>query len=80
MVFSVKVPAFPILERGLFPNIFNLATNAIIKANATCGQEGPESYCKLVEHVFLRFVFQGSFQPESSRVEEFTLGFQAAAV
>ncbi|KRZ89656.1 Laminin subunit alpha-2 [Trichinella sp. T8] len=40
--------------RGLFPNIFNLATNAIITANATCGESGPENYCKLVEHVFMR--------------------------
>ncbi|KFD56293.1 hypothetical protein M513_02748 [Trichuris suis] len=40
--------------RGLFPNIFNLATNAIVYANATCGQLGPENYCKLVEHVFMR--------------------------
>ncbi|XP_078659257.1 laminin subunit alpha-2-like [Branchiostoma floridae x Branchiostoma belcheri] len=36
---------------GLFPLIFNLATNAKITANATCGLNGPENYCKLVEHV-----------------------------
>uniref|UniRef100_A0A915E1R2 Laminin subunit alpha n=1 Tax=Ditylenchus dipsaci TaxID=166011 RepID=A0A915E1R2_9BILA len=41
-------------EKGLFPNIFNLATHAEIRATATCGQHGPEYYCKLVEHVFLR--------------------------
>ncbi|VDP04309.1 unnamed protein product [Soboliphyme baturini] len=40
--------------RGLFPNIFNLATNAIITANATCGETAAENYCKLVEHVFMR--------------------------
>lgn len=44
-------------ERGLFPSVNNLALNAIISANATCGESGPEVYCKLVEHVFMRFVF-----------------------
>lgn len=39
---------------GLFPSIFNLATNAIIVANATCGEIGPEVYCKLVEHGVLK--------------------------
>ncbi|XP_067120373.1 laminin subunit alpha lam-3-like [Centruroides vittatus] len=39
---------------GLFPSIFNLATNAIIIANATCGEIGPEVYCKLVEHGILK--------------------------
>ncbi|XP_076014482.1 laminin subunit alpha-1 [Genypterus blacodes] len=38
-------------ERGLFPAIFNLASNAIITSNATCGDPEPEVYCKLVEHV-----------------------------
>uniref|UniRef100_A0AC35FYQ3 Uncharacterized protein n=1 Tax=Panagrolaimus sp. PS1159 TaxID=55785 RepID=A0AC35FYQ3_9BILA len=41
-------------ERGLFPNIFNLATHADIRSTATCGQHNPEYYCKLVEHVFAR--------------------------
>uniref|UniRef100_H2ZS58 Laminin subunit alpha-1 n=1 Tax=Latimeria chalumnae TaxID=7897 RepID=H2ZS58_LATCH len=36
---------------GLFPAILNLASNAKISANATCGEFGPEMYCKLVEHV-----------------------------
>lgn len=40
-----------LLEKGLFPNIFNLATHAGIHATSTCGQYGPEYYCKLVEHV-----------------------------
>ena len=43
-------------ETGLFPHIFNLATNAIIEATATCGDSGPETYCKLVEHVFMRCI------------------------
>ncbi|XP_055022543.1 laminin subunit alpha-1 [Boleophthalmus pectinirostris] len=38
-------------ERGLFPAILNLASNAEISANATCGDSEPEVYCKLVEHV-----------------------------
>ncbi|CAK5077503.1 unnamed protein product [Meloidogyne enterolobii] len=41
-------------EKGLFPSIFNLATHAEIRASSTCGQNGPDYYCKLVEHVFLR--------------------------
>ncbi|XP_055466158.1 laminin subunit alpha-1 [Psammomys obesus] len=38
-------------QRGLFPAILNLATNARISTNATCGEKGPEMFCKLVEHV-----------------------------
>ncbi|XP_014912106.1 laminin subunit alpha-1 isoform X1 [Poecilia latipinna] len=38
-------------HRGLFPAIFNLANNAEISSNATCGDPEPEVYCKLVEHV-----------------------------
>ncbi|NWS67194.1 LAMA2 protein, partial [Crotophaga sulcirostris] len=36
---------------GLFPAVLNLATNAVITTNATCGEKGREMYCKLVEHV-----------------------------
>lgn len=36
---------------GLFPAIFNLASNAVISSNATCGDPQAEVYCKLVEHV-----------------------------
>ncbi|KAM6915638.1 laminin subunit alpha-2 isoform 3-T3 [Xenentodon cancila] len=38
-------------QRGLFPAVLNLATMADITANATCGSNGPEMFCKLVEHV-----------------------------
>ncbi|XP_073431896.1 laminin subunit alpha-2 isoform X2 [Dendrobates tinctorius] len=38
-------------QRGLFPAVLNLASNAIITANATCGENGAEMFCKLVEHV-----------------------------
>ncbi|XP_039074653.1 laminin subunit alpha-1 isoform X2 [Hyaena hyaena] len=38
-------------QRGLFPAILNLASNAHISTNATCGERGPEMSCKLVEHV-----------------------------
>uniref|UniRef100_A0AC35TJJ8 Laminin subunit alpha-2 n=1 Tax=Rhabditophanes sp. KR3021 TaxID=114890 RepID=A0AC35TJJ8_9BILA len=40
--------------RGLFPTIFNLAKNAKITATSTCGERGPESFCKLVEHIMGR--------------------------
>ncbi|MGH0167527.1 UNVERIFIED_CONTAM: hypothetical protein FKN15_052759, partial [Acipenser sinensis] len=39
------------LPTGLFPAILNLASNAEITANASCGESGPEMFCKLVEHV-----------------------------
>ncbi|KAM6406959.1 laminin subunit alpha-2 isoform 4-T4 [Pluvialis apricaria] len=38
-------------KEGLFPAVLNLATNALITTNATCGEKGREMYCKLVEHV-----------------------------
>ncbi|XP_055037654.2 laminin subunit alpha-1 [Misgurnus anguillicaudatus] len=38
-------------QRGLFPAILNLASNAEITTNATCGEPVPEMYCQLVEHV-----------------------------
>lgn len=31
---------------GLFPSTFNVATKAEVFANATCGEEGPETFCK----------------------------------
>lgn len=31
--------------------MLNLASNAVITTNATCGERGPEMFCKLVEHV-----------------------------
>uniref|UniRef100_A0A672TFA1 Laminin subunit alpha-1 n=1 Tax=Strigops habroptila TaxID=2489341 RepID=A0A672TFA1_STRHB len=37
--------------KSLFPAILNLASNAHISTNATCGEKGPEMFCKLVEHV-----------------------------
>uniref|UniRef100_A0A4W5KBC8 Laminin subunit alpha 2 n=1 Tax=Hucho hucho TaxID=62062 RepID=A0A4W5KBC8_9TELE len=39
------------LPSGLFPAVLNLASMAEISTNATCGETGPEMYCKLVEHV-----------------------------
>uniref|UniRef100_A0A4W3J550 Laminin subunit alpha-1 n=1 Tax=Callorhinchus milii TaxID=7868 RepID=A0A4W3J550_CALMI len=45
------VEFFPPLCAGLFPAILNLASNAMISTNATCGENGPEMFCKLVEHV-----------------------------
>uniref|UniRef100_A0A8C3QB86 Laminin subunit alpha-1 n=1 Tax=Geospiza parvula TaxID=87175 RepID=A0A8C3QB86_GEOPR len=38
-------------NKSLFPAILNLASNAHISTNATCGEKGPEMFCKLVEHV-----------------------------
>ncbi|KAK5850322.1 hypothetical protein PBY51_014581 [Eleginops maclovinus] len=43
-------------QRGLFPAILNLASNAVISSNATCGDPEPEVYCKLVEHVPRRLI------------------------
>ena len=40
-----------IADEGLFPHVFNLASRATITTNATCGERGPETFCRLVEHV-----------------------------
>ncbi|KAH0999181.1 hypothetical protein HUJ05_003249, partial [Dendroctonus ponderosae] len=34
---------------GLWPSVFNLATKAVISANATCGVHGREEFCRLTE-------------------------------
>lgn len=34
---------------GLWPSVFNLATKALIKANATCGERGREEFCRMTE-------------------------------
>ncbi|KYB27445.1 Laminin subunit alpha-1-like Protein [Tribolium castaneum] len=34
---------------GLWPSSFNLATKAIISANATCGENGREEFCRMLE-------------------------------
>ncbi|VDI10069.1 laminin, alpha 1/2 [Mytilus galloprovincialis] len=39
--------------KALFPDILNLATRSNITTNATCGLQGKEKFCKLVEHVKL---------------------------
>ncbi|KAI4488122.1 hypothetical protein M0804_004970 [Polistes exclamans] len=31
---------------GLFPSTFNVAAKAEIFVNATCGEDGPETFCK----------------------------------
>lgn len=31
---------------GIFPSTFNVAAKADIFVNATCGEEGPETFCK----------------------------------
>lgn len=40
-------------NQGLFPYILNLAERSRITTNATCGEDRPEYFCKLVEHVDL---------------------------
>lgn len=35
---------------GLWPSIFNLATKAEISVNATCGQNGREEFCRMIEN------------------------------
>ena len=47
----VNLAFFVLTDSGLFPVVFNLATRAIITSNATCGEDGPEQFCRLVEHV-----------------------------
>ncbi|XP_064625988.1 laminin subunit alpha lam-3-like [Lineus longissimus] len=45
-----------VADSGLFPVVFNLATDAYITTNATCGENGREMYCKLVDHVIKKRV------------------------
>ena len=47
MLLRSSLPIFT----GLFPVIFNLAKDAKISVNATCGETKNETYCRLVEHV-----------------------------
>ena len=42
-------------QRPLFPVIFNLAAHSRVWTNATCGMERPEVYCRLVEHVLMKY-------------------------
>ncbi|KAJ3653214.1 hypothetical protein Zmor_012478 [Zophobas morio] len=37
------------MNSGLWPSSFNLATKAIISANATCGENGREEFCRMME-------------------------------
>lgn len=39
------------VSRGLFPEIFNLASKAEIVSNATCGERGPETFCRLAQWI-----------------------------
>nr|XP_039257196.1 laminin subunit alpha-1-like isoform X3 [Styela clava] len=50
---EIIMPMFPNAgsNEGLYPSMVNLAAQARIVANATCGENGPEQFCKLVEHV-----------------------------
>lgn len=35
---------------GLWPSVFNLATKALIMANATCGERGKEEFCRIMDN------------------------------
>nr|XP_023652916.1 laminin subunit alpha-2 isoform X2 [Paramormyrops kingsleyae] len=50
-VVSLIWPFSQAQQRGLFPAVLNLASMSQISTNATCGETGPEMFCKLVEHV-----------------------------
>ncbi|GAB0100124.1 laminin subunit alpha-1 [Sergentomyia squamirostris] len=41
-------------DGGLWPSVFNVALNSSIAVNATCGQNGREEYCKLIDAYPLR--------------------------
>ncbi|XP_022246631.1 laminin subunit alpha-2-like, partial [Limulus polyphemus] len=53
--------------KGLFPTVSNLATDAVITVNATCGETGQEIYCKLVEHVYLTDLDQKVVSPRQQQ-------------
>lgn len=45
----LKTEVKQFINGGLWPSEFNLATKAVISANATCGERGKEEFCKLHE-------------------------------
>ncbi|KRF77830.1 laminin subunit alpha lam-3 isoform X2 [Drosophila virilis] len=51
---------------GLFPPLFNVAPRASISVNATCGQNGAEEYCKMVDAFPHRSKYCGTCNAYSS--------------
>ncbi|XP_051174494.1 laminin subunit alpha-1 isoform X1 [Leptopilina boulardi] len=55
---------------GLFPSTFNVAAKADIYVNATCGDDGPETFCKPTE--FLRCAVCDSRSPDPGKRHNIT--------
>ncbi|XP_060517066.1 laminin subunit alpha-1 [Cylas formicarius] len=49
---------------GLWPSVFNLATKAVISANATCGISGREEFCRLSDTGKTRCGICDDFSPD----------------
>lgn len=52
---------------GLWPSVFNLATKALISANATCGEGGREDFCRLSDGLRGRCGVCDNFSPDSGK-------------
>lgn len=52
---------------GLWPSVFNLATKALIKANATCGERGREEFCRMTENGKGRCGVCDNFSPDPGK-------------
>ena len=53
-LFTVNDAAWVSSSSTLHSSEFNLAAHAHIWTNATCGADGPETYCRLAQHVHQR--------------------------
>lgn len=46
---KIEVPLANSANGGAWPSLFNVALNAAITSNATCGENGKEEYCRIKE-------------------------------
>ncbi|CAB0032889.1 unnamed protein product [Trichogramma brassicae] len=60
---------------GLFPPVFNVATKADIQVNATCGEDGPEQFCKPSES--LRCAICDSRSPDPNKRHRINLALDS---
>lgn len=55
------------LNSGLWPSVFNLATKAVITANATCGERGREEFCRMSDNGKARCGICDSFSSDPGK-------------
>lgn len=60
------------LDSGLWPSVFNLATKAVITANATCGERGREEFCRMSDNGKARCGICDNFISDSGKRHSIT--------